>query len=225
MPRMKKSLLILVLIMITGCREYWPEKPVFHWATIDKHKLESILLDTAKLQNPDPVELRSNEEGKYNKRNDIESQISKLEEIAHQRCMKPEYKEKLAQGRDFMCSRYHPLACQGVFDEECIAKIPQDPLIADIKKKAEESEKNAKLRQARERAKRAIATDTLTTVLSAYAEANKIDLIIDNREDAILFEKKGIAIDATQAVIAQIQTNTPNMKMTDQQIEVLGNRP
>ena len=198
------SIIFLVLILVSGCYEKDKNSYRFEWATLNSRVVESEILKISKKQNPYPTELNIDvNELRKNSRN-ISNQISSLTRTAKSKCL-PD-KSRVSEGRELSIRK------PGSYDKECIAKISLDPLISDLRVKKEELDKISSLRAKHDKRVKDVSKEHLDILVREYSK-DKFELVLNSNRNSILYNKSGLSIDITEALLSKIRTTEPNMSI------------
>jgi len=200
---MKNLLLIsLTFLLIAGC--YEKDNNAYHlsWATLDSRVIQSELLRIVKRQNPYPGEINIDRNQLRKKMRNLSSQINTLVRAARQNCMpdKPQSSE----------SKSKSMRYRSPYNAECINKINSDPLISDLKAKKENLSSIYQRRSQHDLKIKLASKAYVDTLVREYSK-NKFELVISNRKQYILYNKKGLSIDITEAILNRIKSNEPKI--------------
>lgn len=214
----------LVLSILTGCRDNWSElvgHSPLKWATVDRRALEAEYISLAKQQSAGLVSEKFGEGVSRDQMNALEEEMNDAKEPAELRCMKPELRAGLEQGRDFYCRRYRKTVCDTMFDLQCIADIENLPEIQAIKKKMDNAKLVVGYQRKIETAIRQKSKSAVKLAIAAYASENAIELVVNRSSDEVLFTKNGQATDVTDAVMERIRKTASVEKLTVDEVDAL----
>ncbi len=189
---------------------------------MDTIQIESVVEEQFKQQNPMPEDGQSGGRNKVSEEMDrISTQVSHLENEAARKCANASLQEDMAKGRQLMCNSPVYPACEQLYDQKCLATIDKDPFIAEMRAKRDAMEEKRALSQYYRTTLRKSVTKYSAAAIRKYAEG-KFDLVVRKSDSEILYEKNGLRIDITEAVIKEMRFNPPDLKLTDEQIRAAG---
>lgn len=200
---MKNILLVsLTILLITGCNEKDKNAYHFSWATLNSRLVESELLKIAKRQNPYPSEISMDRRQLGKEMRNLSRQISTLTRTARKNCMteKPGPSEVKPKS-----TRY-----RSPYNKECLDKINSDPLIAKLKDKKDSLSLIYQRRSKHDSKIKAASKAYIDTLIREYSN-NKFELVIQNNKRNVIYNKKGLSIDITEAILNKIKTNEPKI--------------
>jgi hypothetical protein len=203
--------------MFGGCYEVGGDSPQFNWAVVDKRALENEIHKLAIKNNPytgdmvvDKVEF-SRESGS------LTEKINKLKTDLIKKCMtspdKPEIEKKpffypqegrgLAESYGMYSYDQDTRDRMPMHDQACKDQIDSDPLVIELKKRLEKYSAVKKMWYQHDKRVKEVSRNYVQNLIDRYAK-QKYEVIIRKSESNILFNAKGIEIDATQALISAI---------------------
>ena len=200
---MKNILLVsLTILLITGCNE--KEKNAYHfsWATLNSRLVESELLKIAKRQNPYPSEINIDKMQLRKNMSNLSRQISTLTRTARENCKTEKPRSSEVKPKSM---RY-----RSPYNIECINKINSDPLIANLKEKKQNLSSIYQLRSKHDLKIKAASKAYVDTLVREYSN-NKFELVIQNNTRNVIYNKKGLSVDITEAILNKIKTNEPKI--------------
>lgn len=229
---MRVLFLAMTLIFMAGCKGDWQalcpgsnnaEALPFRWAVVDTRAIEEVLQDIAREQNPYPERLREGQSMSQTDQSNLVEQINRLESAARRKCMRPDLKELVDQGKGLECENSHAPWCQQFWDQSCLAAIHDDPQIVALRKKNLSAGEKHRLEERYRSAMREVAKDAANSIIASYGK-DQFELIVDKLSSHVVYAKNGMVLDVTQSVIEHIQKNPVNLKLTEEQIWMKGER-
>jgi len=198
------SIIFLALFSVSGCYEKVENSYRFEWATLNSRLVESEILKISRKQNPYPAEINIDmNELRKNSRN-ISNQISSLTRTSKSKCLID--KSQASERRELSIRR------PGSYDKECVARISSDPLISDLRIKKENLDQISNLRSIHDKRVKEASKVHLDILIREYSK-DKFDLVLNNDRNSILYNKSGLSIDITEALLNAIRASEPNMKI------------
>jgi len=198
------SIIFLALFLVSGCYEKDENSYRFEWATLNSRLVESEILKISKKQNPYPTEINIDmNELRKNSRN-ISNQISSLTRTAKSKCLID--KSQASERRELSIRR------PGSYDKECVSRISSDPLISDLRIKKENLDQISILRSTHDKRVKEASKVHLDILVREYSK-DKFDLVLNNDRNSILYNKSGLSIDITEALLNAIRASEPNIKI------------
>jgi hypothetical protein len=209
---LRKIFFIVVAISASGCDSDLICSRDVKWAVVDINKLNNFVRQSEIERNPDPSASESSNASR--EISNIRSQIESIERGLSAKCaslVKPynpgqsiypagaEQRFRTPPGRTMSYSSPEDNAEY----RDCLLKIQNDQLLADLKKK--ESEVNEIFSSKRKYneliAKR--SQDAVREAIARYALASQLDLVVSNYRDGIAFNKDNVVSDVTEAVLEE----------------------
>lgn len=217
-----RILIFLAVALITGCKQDFGGFYRFKWAEVDTARIESVVEEQFRQQNPAPEDVQSGRRNRISEELDnLSTQVSRLEKEASRKCADASLQEIIAQGKQVMCSSPVYPGCEQLYDQKCLATVDKDPFVVDMRAKRDALEEKRNISLYYKMALRKLVTKNSADAIKKYAEG-KFDLVVRKSDDEILYEKKGLRMDITEAVINELRVNPQDLKMTDQQIRAVG---
>jgi hypothetical protein len=226
---MHKAWVFLAVLLLPACKENWlspatsKEAASVRWAVVDRREIEEALTTAAWEQNPLPVELRDGAASSGSSREVIAEQLARLESAARRGCMTEELRVIVDRGQSVACEHMRAPECDRLFDQACLAKIPDDPQIAELRKKHKAFSERSRTKERYREAIRVLAREQAKIVIADYAES-RFDLVIEKTNVPVIYAKDGMVTDVTEGILEQIRKKPLNLKMTEEQVWAKGER-
>ena len=215
---MKRTCLIVVLsLMFVGCYEVGGDSSQFNWAVVDKRILENEIQKLAKKNNPYPDGMAVDKVEYSRERSSLSGKINKIKSDLIKKCMtspsKPEIEKKpylypedgrgLAESMGMYSYDHDTRGKMPMHDQACKDQVDSDPLVIELKKRLEKLSSVENMRYQHDRRVKEVSRNYVQKLIDQYAK-QKYEVILSKANSTILFNAKGIEIDATQALISAI---------------------
>lgn len=222
---LKKILLPLSCLLIAACDIQSLKPKTFHWATVDKGKIEKTFLALYKTKNPYPDDIKIVGTEVIQQKRELKEQVAQFEDNESRKCKEkifPEIKaERLAQ-LERQKAGGHPEIVPDSWArdraienspeyQECLAAIKQDPLYINMKQQTTKLDGIDGARSEHDRKVKAMVDTAVEQAISSYANRNGFDVIIDGRYNSyIAYNKSGTVLDVTDDIVSHIPSELPN---------------
>lgn len=209
-------LIICILFLTTSCYEQDAKTYQFDWATVDTGLIDSELLKIAKTQNPYPKEVSIDRSRLNAEVNQLSSQVNSLRRMARDKCI-PE--RILRAPKEIMpsstnSSNSKSLSSKALIEitsrNTCIKDIESDPLISDLKIKMDKLKNISKLKSNHDSKLRESVRAYSLILISEYSK-DKFEIVIKSNRSAIVYNKSGLSIDITDAILNKMKVNEPQV--------------
>ena len=192
----------IILFLMTGCYGNDNKSYHFEWATVNSRLIETELLNIAKKQHPYPVDIDVDlNQLRIDSRN-LSNQISSFTKMERNKCL-----PKKAPSRDKTSSRTR---YPNPYNNECYNKINSDPLMLEMREKKEKLNTISRLRSNHDRKVREASKKSASILIGQYSK-NKFEIVINDNKRNILYNRKGLSIDITDAILNQVRESEPTI--------------
>lgn len=223
--KMKKTLLMLTVTFLSiNCLAEIKTEAIeksFSWVSADRNELQRLIYDRLKTETSYPNEINIDEQKLSEKRSDIQTNLSKFESQGRKACNdkllpKDATDSRPAEVRDFE-SRSLGMATDPNWDKyykirsskeymDCISNIADQSEYKSLKEKQKDTEALSRKRRDFDEGVRKQSEKVLETIVTNFSQQNNIQLIINNRSDAIIYNRDLVVLDVTPKIKAIINS-------------------
>lgn len=177
-----------ILLALTGCVKH-QHKPNtasvvsnFSWATADFRKIENKVYKIVERNNPYP-----------------DTNVDKREVQAE----RSQISRRINSIKNEICSLSKTKKNTGRYNQDCYSKSENDPRVIALQKEKQKVEKLSRKIYAHSDKIRAFAKEKTSDIIKRYGEG-KFDVVVRQGRDNVVFNKRGVALDITDALMQQI---------------------
>ncbi len=204
---MGKILIIIALSLTsTACYEKIVSTSQFKWAVADIRAIENKLTPIIKQNNPYPESISSDRNTIRQELSDLSQQIRSITHTEREKCF-PNGQKNIAPSNESGFSLNYRIR-----DNECVKKIAQTPLMMELAKK-----KHALSTIQRKQRKHDSQVNTHIKEQAKLAveqfSNDEFELVIYSGPQKIIYNKHGMTLDITNAVIQEIEKQDSNIKL------------
>ena len=208
-------MLFVVLLTITffsGCYENVSNSYQFKWAAVDIQALEKEIESRLKRLNPYVSEYGASKNDIEKERRKLNRQIYSLQKTAKEECISSQKKSKQEKDQGYVARNkstrvaasprvYMPRQSAAV--SECIKQIRSDPLIMNLEQRKDEL--NAAISKQFDHKQELLRFSKVYAqqLIKRFAKS-KYDVVVNARDDVVLYNSKGLMLDITDMLIEKI---------------------
>jgi hypothetical protein len=213
----KRIFVLILMVGLSSCN--YLEDNVYHfkWAEVDSRKLETAIKEIIKEQNPYPQSYALNKTDLQSSTRTLSRQISQLKTEAREKCRleakADDKKAPIVNRPDIIVQREKIL--RGGYDQRCLSRIDDDQLIKDLQKQLDDINQITNLQRQHDRAITVASQKEMDNIISDFA-TDKFDLVID-KNSKVPYNKTGLALDITDALLRHIEATSIAVDIADQQ--------
>jgi hypothetical protein len=215
----------MLIACISGCDFQLIQNHKFKWAVIEKNKIETVMFENFKKNNPYPSELGNEHEPREQIR-DIQDQISKLDKELFEKCANSngaDKKQSQSKNNDtdkivpqhetiqikdvtgrIMTMRNWPGSSYNKAAEACTNQVRNDPRMLDLSEKLAKLNNLAISRRDFDNDTRKKVKEFVDKAIVEYAKNNNFQLIINRYSDNIAYNSDKVVLEVTDDVIAHL---------------------
>lgn len=222
---MKKALLgITVLLISSGSYAENKTESIeksFNWVVVDKNDLQRLIYERLKKETSYPSEINMDEQRLEERRSETQTNISNLENQGRKNCndklLPKDATQSLPQEVIDYESRGLGLITDPDWDKhykirsskeyrDCLSKIAEQPEYKSLKEKQKDAETLIRKRRDFDESTRKNSEKVLEAIIAEYSQQNNIQLIIQSRYDAIVYNRDLVVLDVTPKLKAIINS-------------------
>ena len=218
-------LIICILFSTTSCYEQDVTPYHFDWAVVDTKLIEVQLLIIAKKQNPYPKEINIDIDLLETDSNQLSRQVNSLIRTAQKMCSSKKMSIEQSKTQELRIPASKAIMSRSTISpgmgspnssietisrNECINNIDSDPLISDLKAKLDKFKNISKLQSKHDSTVRKAARTYSLILISEYSK-DKFEIVIKSDRKNVLYNKSGLSIDITEAILNEMKFNEPQV--------------
>lgn len=210
---MKIITLILSVLLLANCNQYNKRDYEISWATADLRKVKSEVRRIAQEQNPYNEDDESNIKNYYRESRNIRKEIRALKKQMKESCLSKNSNSN-TELKIINLGSSISIPRQGLeYDNDCVAKTNTNSALLKLQEKKEEIEaKQASHKQYTKNIDKLV--EQYTNDLITNYSLDKYELIVAEKKSNILYNKKGLSLNITTALINSIEKEKLIIKQT-----------
>lgn len=210
---MKKSLYLLVVILLGGCNEKGETRKPFEWAVVNESKIQNDVYRRVMLVNPYPQDIAMESSSLRKEQNRLSTLVRKIRSDLRRGCALSSEADSTKRDKTSGTTsssgsgalRYPGtrFGGRGAYDENCLKKVESDSLLKDMMEKKKELDGIYKKQQEHAKKVREVAKRYTNTLIADYANS-KYEIVVGGSGRTVLYNPNGLTLDITDALLMLI---------------------